>query len=157
MTTMPTVLHRDVENGQMSRFPLCKLRALRCRCLFLGRIVRPCIGLCSKPVLTKKRCSSSCHLLFCQILPCRIACVLLRACPFDTARRPRGSAPRTFRNYAFPRNPSNLSLPWVFVIQQSFHNIDAFENSSMPICEFQGRTWWNDCWCVALPASWPSR
>ena len=51
----------------------------------------------------------SLHLLPCQILPCRLACILVRACAFDTAIL-RGGAPRSFRNCAHSRNPSNLSL-----------------------------------------------
>ena len=107
-TTMTTSQHR-ILRIVWSCFPsfavqsVCfqgVLRSLRCRGLLLGMVVRPCIGLCSKPVLWKKLRNSSLHWLFCQILPCRIACILVRACAFGTAR-PRGSAPRSFRNLLF--------------------------------------------------------
>ena len=52
------------------------LRSLRCRCLLLGRVVRPSIGFLSKPVRHKKRRKSVLHLLICQFLPCRMACIL---------------------------------------------------------------------------------
>ena len=57
-TTMTTV-QRQVLRIVRSCFPFSTvqfvciqgvLRSLRCRCLLLGRVVRPCFGLCSKPV-----------------------------------------------------------------------------------------------------------
>ena len=68
-----------------------------------------------------------------------LQCILVRACAFDTSR-PRGSAPRSFRNYGSPWSPSNLSFFYVFVILQSVHDIDTFVYSSMRFFELQGRT-----------------
>ena len=45
---------------------------------------------------------------------------------------------RSCCDIASSRNPSILSLSWVFVILQSFHNVDPSADSSMLICEFQG-------------------
>ena len=67
-----------------------------------------CVGLCRKSFpLEEAMYIHFFHLLVCQILPCRIACVLVRAFAFGTAR-PRGSAPRSFRNCVSVRNPHNL-------------------------------------------------
>ena len=107
-----------------------------CRCLLLGRVARPCIGLCGKPVRQKKRRKSNFHLLYCQILQCRTARILVRACALATAR-PRGSAPRSFRNFVSLRNASSLLLSGVFVILQSFHVVDPFHYFSMQNCECQ--------------------
>ena len=52
------------------------------------------------PFCQKKRRNFSFHLLLCQILPCRTACLLVRVCVFSTGR-PRGSAPRSFSPLCF--------------------------------------------------------
>ena len=65
-TTLNTGRHR-VLRIVWSCFPFCAVqiicirgvvRSLRCGCLLLGKVVRPCIDLCSKPVLWKKRRNS---------------------------------------------------------------------------------------------------
>ena len=91
------------------------------------------------PFVTKKRRKSICHLLLCQILPRRIACVLVNACACGTDR-PRGGAPRSFRNFVSLRNLSHLLQSRVFVILWTFHNVDRFEYSSVLNCELQGST-----------------
>ena len=123
------------------------LWSLWCRCLFLDRVARLCISLCSEPCRTKARRKSMSQLLFWQILQLRIATVLVRACAVGTSR-PRSSAPRSFRDSVSLWNPSNLLHSWVFVTLQSFHNVDPFEYSSMLICEPEGRAWWVDSWFV---------
>ena len=97
-----------------SSFPLYNLFVFRAlfglysvAASFLCGVARPCVSLCSKPVLLKKRRKSSFHLLLCQILPCRIACILVLACASGTAR-PLGRAPRSFRNCFSLRNPRRL-------------------------------------------------
>ena len=132
-------------------------RSLRSRCLFLGTLVKPCIGLCNKPVRQKKRGNSSfftCYSV--NIFHAGLRVNLGRACAFDTVR-PRSGAPRSFRYYVSSRNSSNLSLSWVFVTLHNFHENVPFEYFPMPYCELQGRIWWTDCWFVAKPASWHPR
>ena len=104
------------------------LGSLRCRYLLLGRVVRPCIGLCSKPVLSKKRRHIRLFIRnFVKFLHVGIACSFVGACAIDTVRL-RGGAPRSFRNFVSLRNPSNFLRFWVFVILQSFHNVDTFKS-----------------------------
>ena len=60
MTTMPTVVHRDLENDWSSTpnstvHVVCMLGVLwssRCCYLLLDSVVRPCIGLCSNGLFT---------------------------------------------------------------------------------------------------------
>ena len=129
MKTTMTIVQHWVLRIVLSSFPFSTLQfvcvqgviwSLRCRCVLLGGVARPFVGLCSKPVLEKKRCNSLFHLRFCQ---CRIVCIFVRACAFDTARL-RGSTLRSFRYCAFSRNPSILLLSRVFVILQSFPDVD---------------------------------
>ena len=101
-------------SGHVFSFPLYNLFVFRAlfglysvAASFLCGVARPCVSLCSKPVLLKKRRKSSFHLLLCQILPCRIACILVLACASGTAR-PLGRAPRSFRNCFSLRNPRRL-------------------------------------------------
>ena len=79
--------------AQISFFPLYKLfvfmvfcRSSRSCCLLRDRVVRPCTGLCSKPFLQEWPRNSTFHLIFCDMLPCRTACILVRVCAFDIAR-----------------------------------------------------------------------
>ena len=92
MTTMATVLHRvlKVDWSSFSFFSVqfvCipgVIPYFLCCCLLLDWIVLPSIGLCISASLQEKPRNSSFHLLFRHILPCRTACILVRACAFDT-------------------------------------------------------------------------
>ena len=117
-TTMTTVLHRVLRIG-WSSFPCSTvqvaciqgvLRSLRCCCLLLDWVLRPCVGLCCNA--PSSRVATYFLFFTCysvQNLPCRTACILVRACAFDIAR-PRGSAPRSFRTCASSQDLSNLLL-----------------------------------------------
>ena len=103
--SMTTVLHRIVEID-WSTLPLTTvqvvriqrvLRSVRCCCLLLDRVARPCTGLCGELFLQEQPRNSFFHLLFWQIFPCKTACILVHARAFDIAR-PRGSGQRSFRN-----------------------------------------------------------
>ena len=145
--TTTTAVQQRVLRIVWSSFPFLHCKNLFVFSVFFGLygvaasalVVRPCIGLCSRPVFHKKRRKSIVHLLFCENLLCRIACILVRACALGTSR-PRGSAPRSFRNFVSLRNPSNLLLSCVFVIKQSFHNVDPLSILQCSIVKFHGRT-----------------
>ena len=102
----------------MFPFPLYKLFVFRVFSSLHGVAASSLVGLydlvlvCREPARQKKRRNSFCHLPFCQILPCRITCILVLACAFGTAR-PRSSAPRSFRNLVSLRNPSDQSLAFL--------------------------------------------
>ena len=69
---------------------------------------------------------------------------------YCSSSRLRSTIVPEFNFLAQPKK--SLAFLRIFVILQSVH--DTFEYSSMRRCALQGRTWWIDCWFVALPASW---
>ena len=129
MPVMTTVLHLDLEID-WSSVPfstvhcvciLGVLRSLRCCCLL-------CIGQEWLRVV-------SFSLLFCQILPCRTACILVGACAFG----PRGSAHDRSAFVLLPGIQAISCFPVVnFVIPQSFHDVDLFESAPTLNCEIPG-------------------
>ena len=78
---MTTVLHRDLQMD----YPSLLFSTVHFVCI--QRVVRSLRCCCLRIFL-----DSSFHLLLCQIIPCRTACILVRECACDIAR-PRDSAP----------------------------------------------------------------
>ena len=116
MTTMTTVLHRDLENDQSS-VPFSSVHVAciqgvlwssQC-CWLLLDWVAPCVGLYSDASLHEYLRNSSFPTLICQISSISVCVYLVRACAFDIAR-PLCSAPRLFRDSIFLRNRSILLL-----------------------------------------------
>ena len=105
------------------------------RCLLLHRVVRPCTGLCGKPVRQKKRRTSIFSfavLSNSSTSDCVHPCSRMRIWYFSSSRR------RTTVPYFPLRNKSDLLLSGLFVMLESVHNVDSLEHSSKRNCELQG-------------------